>query len=93
MQLGEVFRIFRIANDMSIKDAAKTGVCTAAYLSEVENGNRIPSYEMLKQLASVYHARLSDIVKIYEDSCDGNWEYKKTLLETLKLMVSQGNAD
>ena len=91
MQIGEVFRVFRIANDMSIKESAEALECSAGFLSDVERCNKSLGLELMMKLASVYNVRLSDILKIQEDSCDGNWNYAKTLYEALFLLINKEN--
>ena len=86
MQLGEVLHIFRVANEMSLKDAARKAAYSTAYMNKIENCNKVPNYETLKTLAKVYHVRGSQIIQIHEESCNNNWDYSKTLIETLTMI-------
>ena len=50
--LGEVLRDARAAAELSLRDLAKKLSLTASYLSDVENNRRVPSEEVLGQMAT-----------------------------------------
>ena len=89
MKLGETIRIFRIACDYGTKKLADECKVSSTYVSEVEHGNKNPSLETLKDFARALKVPTSTILKICELSEEGNWNYQKTLLETLKIYVGE----
>lgn len=86
MQLGEVLHIFRVANEISIKDAAKEADYSTAYMNKIERCSKVPSYDTIKTLATIYNVRGSQIIQMHEDSCSNNWDYSRTLNETLSML-------
>ena len=89
MKLGEIIKIFRIANDYSTKQVAEACGISSTYVSEVENCHKNPSLETLRTMAYCFKVSRSTLVKIWEQSEDNGWDFQKTLLETLKLYVNQ----
>ena len=85
MQLGEVIRIFRIANDYSTKQVAQQCGISSTYVSEVENMHKKPSLKSLKSFAECFKVSTSTLMKICEQSEEYNWNFQKTLLEILKI--------
>lgn len=68
--LGEVLRIARIANDMTITDVStKTGV-SISYITEIEKGKKNPKNDILVRLLQEYQIDLEEFERIdkYHDS-------------------------
>lgn len=68
--LGEVLRIARIANDMTITDVSnKTGV-SKSYITEIEKGKKNPKTDILVRLLQEYQIDLEEFEKInkYHDN-------------------------
>ena len=58
--IGEVLRISRIANDMTIKEVSEKANVSVSYLSDLEKQRKDnPSIEMLKKICAVYNLKLS----------------------------------
>ena len=87
MKLGETIRIFRIANNYSTKKVAECCGVSSTYVSEIESTHKNPSLETLKSFAYCFKVPTSVLMKICEQSEEGNWDFQKTLLETLKIYV------
>lgn len=79
--IGDILRTIRVANEnMSIKDAANKIGISAAYISEIEQGNKQFSLNTLKKFSSVYNVPLSKIMLWDEEQED----YQHTLIKILK---------
>ena len=60
--LGEVLREARNRADLSLRDLAKKLSVTASYLSDIENDRRVPSEDVLEQLARVFSLELDELM-------------------------------
>jgi len=89
MKLGETLRIFRIANNFSTKEVAKSIGMSSTYVSEVESSHKNPSLETLKKFSSCFNVRVSTLMEISEQSEEHQWNFQKTLLEILKIYVDE----
>ena len=85
MKIGETIRIFRIANSLSTKEVAKSIGMSSTYVSEVESTHKTPSLECLKKFACCFNVPTSILLKISEQSEEGNWNFQKTLLSQIIL--------
>ena len=83
MKLGEVLRIFRIANNKKVKDVAKELQCSNTFITEIEANRKKPSLETVKKLARCYEVTASQILLIHEESGENDWNFQKTLYEAL----------
>jgi transcriptional regulator with XRE-family HTH domain len=52
--LGEVLRDARVAADLSLRELAKKLDITASYISDIENDRRVPSEEVLREIANEF---------------------------------------
>jgi transcriptional regulator with XRE-family HTH domain len=60
--LGDILRDARSKADLSLRDLAKKLSVTASYLSDIENNRRVPSEDVLGQLARVFDLELDDLM-------------------------------
>ena len=87
--LGYILKLTRIANDMSIKQAAeKTGV-SSAYFSEIESGNKKPTLSMLKKICETYNLPVSSLLSFEEIATAKNLNYQEALIMILKYYVNK----
>ena len=93
MELGKVLKIFRIANEMDAKTAAREIECSSSYITEVEKGNKNPSVSMFEKMAKVYKVKPYQIMRVQENSEENDWSYAKTLLEALKECIKANPED
>lgn len=91
--IGEVLRVARIANDMSIKEVSNKANASVSYITELEKNKRTnPSTEFLKKICDVYALKVSDFCALdeYHNSLVGTKEqlqvYKLLLIEILKTL-------
>ena len=90
--VGEVLRISRIANDMTIKPVSEKANVSVGYLTDLEKQRRDnPSIEMLKKICDVYNLKLSQFYMLddYHNALIGTKEkleiYRLILIEVLKI--------
>ncbi|MFQ6724394.1 MAG: helix-turn-helix domain-containing protein [Clostridia bacterium] len=79
-KLGLILRCIRIAQEKSVKDVALGMDVSSTYITEVENGNKTPSYDMLKQFAKYFEFPASKIIEIEENAIAEDLQYPKVLL-------------
>ena|SRR5712691_8034719 len=60
--LGEVLRDARVAAGFSLRDLAKKLSITPSYISDIENNRRVPSEEVLTQLAAEFKLEFDDLM-------------------------------
>ena len=79
-KLGLIFRCIRIAQEKSVKDVALGMDVSSTYITEIENGNKTPSYEMLKSFAKYFEFPASKIMEIEEKANEDDLQYASILL-------------
>ena len=89
MKLGEIIRIFRIANGYTMKQLAENSSLSVVYISELEAiRKKNPSSDTIEKLANAFNVSSEQLLKIAKLSEEGKWNFQKTLLEVLKIYVS-----
>jgi transcriptional regulator with XRE-family HTH domain len=63
--LGDQIRMLRDQHDLSLREfARKLGDVTAAHISDIENGRRNPSTELLEKIARVLAVPIEELEKL-----------------------------
>jgi transcriptional regulator with XRE-family HTH domain len=60
--LGEVLRIARVGADLTLREMTAKLKITPSYLSDIENDRRVPSEEVLGQVASLLKLDIDDLM-------------------------------
>ncbi len=60
--LGELLREARTAADLSLRDLAKKLSISPSYISDIENDRRVPSEEVLRDLANTFGLNFDDLM-------------------------------
>jgi len=60
--MGEVIRDARLAADLSLRDLAKKLEISPSYISDIENDRRVPSEEVMVQLADTLKLNFNDLM-------------------------------
>ena len=89
MKVGRVLRVFRIVNDYTVKQMADALDVASSYVCDIESLRKSLSYKTLEKYAKVFNVSPSTILKIHEFSEENNGVFKKTLLEVVKIYVSE----
>ena len=91
--IGKILKIFRIANDLSVRDLAKQMEVTHSYISVLESGDRKITYKTLHTFAEAYKVgayQIMDIARYYERlEYDEIQKYQLCLLKVLEIITSQ----
>lgn len=90
--IGEVLRVVRIANDMSIKDVSKNSSVSVSYLTDLEKNKKSnPSISTLEKICVAHNLNVSDLFELdeYHESIVGLKEklkiYQLLLIKILEL--------
>lgn len=59
--LGEVIRIIKIANDMDSSVLSKKSTISKSYITEIEQGKKIPSEKTLIRLCQAFNIDIQDL--------------------------------
>jgi len=65
--IGEALKMFRTIHGYKAKELAEHLEISPSYLSEIENGKKTPSYELLEKYAEVFDVKLSTLIVFTED--------------------------
>lgn len=76
--IGEALRLLRIFNGYKSVDVAKQIGTSQGYISEIENGRKQPSLEVLEKYANMFGMKLSTLVLFSESIQDDENEKKGT---------------
>jgi len=60
--LSEALRLLRVFHDMKQKELASKLDISKSYVSEIENGNRTPSFEVIEKYAMLFKIPVSSII-------------------------------
>jgi transcriptional regulator with XRE-family HTH domain len=60
--LSEALRLLRVFHDMKQGDLAERLELSKSYISEIENGNRTPSLEVIEKYADIFSVPVSSIM-------------------------------
>lgn len=74
-----IYRLLRIINDKSVKELASEMDVSPSYISEVENGKRIPSNALREKYSKALGVRQSTIMYFEEESREHDLEFKQML--------------
>ena len=65
--IGEALKMFRTIHGYKAKELAKLLEISPSYLSEIENGKKTPSYDLLEKYSDVFDVKLSTLIMFSED--------------------------
>lgn len=85
--MGDVLRLLRIANEMTIKELALKVDVSATYICEIEANNKKPSLDLISKYSEVFGISRSTILYFDEERGKHNYTHQKLLLEILKKLV------
>lgn len=79
LPIGAALKAFREHAEMTQKTAAHETKLTVNYLSLLETGRRVPSFDTLETLAAAYYTTVSAVVILAEQladaACVGDYKY------------------
>lgn len=80
--LGEALRLIRVFHDCKTSELAKSLNISASYISEIENGKKNPSIEILKKYADHFETTPSAIMFFSEEINKDEGEGMKSQIRT-----------
>lgn len=82
--IGEILRLLRIANDLSICDLSEKTKISKSYITEIEKGMKIPSEKILKKYSIGLQIPEDTLSYLLNNYSRKNLPYKRLLLKILK---------
>lgn len=69
--LSEALRLLRVYHDMKQKDLAEKLGLSSSHVSEIENGNKTPSLEVVQKYAALFKIPVSSIM-FFSEQIEGS---------------------
>ncbi|WP_026887826.1 helix-turn-helix transcriptional regulator [Clostridium beijerinckii] len=93
--INESLRLLRVFHDLKAIDLAKKLSISQSYLSEIENGKKKPSLELIEKYSVVFKIKPSTILffseEIEQDSLKGNM--KELMIKFMKVIEKFGGLE
>lgn len=96
MKMGETLKRLRLIYGYKATELSEKINISPSYLSEIENGKKQPSLELLETISNLYGIKLSSLIMITEEVEDNKGktnEIVKKLMNNLILNMSKGISD
>lgn len=87
--LGNVLKLLRIANDMSVKELADKMEVSSTYITEVEANNKNPSLNTLAKFSEALGVSKSTILYFDEEGSKHDYNYQQLLLKILQAITEK----
>lgn len=81
---GEILRLLRIANDLSISELARRMSISKSYITEIEKGIKNPSNSILERYSKELNISKKNLDYILKEFSKEHLPYKKLLLSILE---------
>jgi len=92
--IGETLKRIRNIYGLKAKEMSEKLEISASYLSEIENGKKQPSLELLNKYAEVFGMKLSSLILLSENLEDANKKQEGgTFIKNLMLKVINSMSD
>jgi transcriptional regulator with XRE-family HTH domain len=69
--LGEALRLIRVYHDLKQRQAAERLEISTSYLSEIENGRKTPTLDLIQRYSNTFNIPVSSIMFFAESVADG----------------------
>lgn len=86
MKVNNVFRLLRIARDMSVKDLANELLVTPAYIHAIESGVRQPSDRLVRDYARVMRIN-PEVITNFSEEAKKNSNFEHLLMWVLENLL------
>lgn len=84
--LSEALRLLRVFHDMRQNELAEMLDVSKSYISELENGNRIPSLDMIQKYSTLFKVPVSSIM-FFSENIEGV-QKKQTVVPKAKGVIA-----
>ena len=78
-----IFRLLRIARDMSVKELSEKLLVTSSYINSIEKGDRIPSERLIQDYARICRVDIR-IIENFAKNINGKSSFEHLLLSLLE---------
>lgn len=79
--LGEALRLIRVYHDLKQKELAERLEISTSYLSEIENGHKTPTLELIQRYSATFKIPVSSIMFFAESvEAGGTFERARSLV-------------
>ncbi|MFC2950394.1 helix-turn-helix transcriptional regulator [Marinicaulis aureus] len=86
--LSEALRLLRVFHDMKQGELAERLELSKSYVSEIENGNRTPSFDVIEKYANIFGVPISSIM-FFSEQLDAKHGDKAHAGSTRKVIASK----
>lgn len=88
--IGDVLKRMRIIYDYKAKDMSNLLDISPSYLSEIENGKKQPSLDLLQRYANVFGVKVSSLILLSEkiENVEENQQVVKKMMKYLIEIMS-----
>ncbi|MBQ5674065.1 MAG: helix-turn-helix transcriptional regulator [Lachnospiraceae bacterium] len=98
--IGETLRLLRVFNDYTMTEMSKKVGLSQSYISELENGKKQPSLEIIEKYATVFDMKPSTVLLFSEtleidqvDNQDKKQRVARAGMRLLKILDKLGKLD
>ena len=94
MKINETLKMLRSIYGLTGKELAKSLQISTSYLSEIENGKKSPSLDLLEKYSTVFDIKLSTLILFTEEQSNNNFyttaktKTRDTLFRFIKFLDS-----
>lgn len=78
--LGEALRLIRVYHDLKQKEAADLLGVSTSYLSEIENGRKVPTLEIVQRYSDKFALPVSSIMFFAESVEGGSFDHARSIV-------------
>lgn len=82
--IGEVLRLLRVANDLSITALSERTGISKSYITEIGKGKKNPSNNILLEYCDGLNISIDSLLYLFKDTENKEFSYQKLLIKILK---------
>lgn len=85
--MENVYRLIRIAQDLTISQLSEKMGISSSYINEIENGKKKASRNFIEKFSEATGIKKSTIMYFEEENSEKNYKYQDLLLRILQKIV------
>lgn len=86
-KLNEALRLIRVLHGTKVKDLAETIKISAGYISDIENGNKKPTIDVIEKYAEFFGTTSSALMFFSEELDSNRGPFKNTIRNQMLLLL------
>lgn len=87
--LGEALRLIRVYHDLKQKEAADLLGLSTSYLSEIEKGRKVPTFDIIQRYSDKFALPVSSILFFAESVEGGSFDRARAIVAGKMLSLMQ----